>query len=33
MIFCDYENGGARTIKDSGHWYAEVIKTNGASLG
>ena len=33
MIFCDYENGGTRTIKDSGHWYAEVIKTNGASLG
>ena len=33
MIFCDYENGGARTIKDSGRWYAEVIKTNGASLG
>lgn len=33
MIFCDYEHGNARTIKDSGHWYAEVIRTNGASLG
>jgi beta-glucosidase len=33
MIFCDYENGGKRTIKDSGRWYAEVIRTNGASLG
>ena len=33
MVFCDYENGGTRTIKDSGHWYAEVIRTNGASLG
>lgn len=33
LVYCDYDNGGARTIKDSGHWYAEVIRTNGASLG
>ncbi|HVY27039.1 MAG TPA: GH1 family beta-glucosidase [Polyangiaceae bacterium] len=33
MTFCDYENGGRRTIKDSGRWYAEVIRTRGASLG
>jgi beta-glucosidase len=32
LIFCDYENGGKRTIKDSGHWYAEVIRTCGANL-
>jgi beta-glucosidase len=33
LTFCDYENGGARTLKDSARWYAEVIRTNGASLG
>jgi beta-glucosidase len=33
LIFCDYENGGARTLKDSARWYAEVIRSNGASLG
>ncbi len=33
LVYCDYDNGQARTIKDSGHWYAEVIRTNGASLG
>jgi beta-glucosidase len=33
MIYCDYENAGKRTIKDSGHWYSEVIRTNGSSLG
>jgi len=32
LIFCDYDSG-QRTIKDSGHWYAEVIRTRGASLG
>jgi beta-glucosidase len=32
LVFCDYETG-QRTIKDSGRWYAEVIRTNGASLG
>jgi beta-glucosidase len=33
LIYCDYENGNQRTIKDSGRWYAEVIRSNGASLG
>ncbi|RYZ07985.1 MAG: beta-glucosidase [Myxococcales bacterium] len=33
MIFCDYEKGGARTIKESGHWYAKVIASNGESVG
>ena len=32
LIFCDYPSGD-RTIKDSGEWYAEVIRTNGRSLG
>jgi beta-glucosidase len=31
MIFCDYPSG-TRTLKDSAHWYAEVIRTNGAAL-
>ena len=33
LIFCDYQNGGARTLKDSARWYAEVIRSNGAALG
>jgi beta-glucosidase len=33
LVYCDYDNGGARTPKDSARWYAEVIRTNGASLG
>jgi beta-glucosidase len=33
LVFCDYENGGRRTPKDSARWYAEVIRSNGASLG
>ncbi|MDF3068045.1 MAG: beta-glucosidase [Polyangiaceae bacterium] len=33
MIFCDYENGGTRTIKESGHWYGKVIASNGESVG
>jgi beta-glucosidase len=33
LVFCDYENGGARTLKDSARWYAEVIRSNGAVLG
>jgi beta-glucosidase len=32
MIYCDYETL-ERTPKDSSRWYAEVIRTNGASLG
>jgi beta-glucosidase len=32
LVFCDYETL-KRTPKDSAHWYAEVIRTNGASLG
>jgi beta-glucosidase len=31
LIHCDYATG-TRTPKDSAAWYAEVIKTNGASL-
>ncbi len=33
LIFCDYDNGQKRTLKDSGRWYAEVIRSHGASLG
>jgi beta-glucosidase len=32
LVFCDYASG-QRTPKDSAHWYAEVIRTSGASLG
>jgi len=36
-VYVDRNDDGTgtldRTIKDSGHWYAEVIRTNGASLG
>jgi beta-glucosidase len=32
LVFCDYENGAARIPKDSAAWYADVIRTNGASL-
>ena len=32
MIYVDYETG-KRTIKESGKWYQNVIKTNGAELG
>jgi beta-glucosidase len=31
LIHVDFETQ-KRTIKDSGYWYREVIKTNGASL-
>ena len=31
LIHVDYETQ-KRTIKDSGYWYKEVIKTNGAHL-
>jgi beta-glucosidase len=31
LIHCDYSTG-RRTPKDSAAWYAEVIRTNGASL-
>jgi beta-glucosidase len=33
LIFCDYDNAAARTVKESGRWYAEVIASNGATLG
>ena len=33
MVYCDYDAGGTRTVKDSARWYTEVIRTNGASLG
>ncbi len=32
MIFCDYPTQ-KRVLKDSAHWYARVIETNGALLG
>jgi len=32
LIHIDYQTL-KRTLKDSGSWYAEVIRTNGASLG
>lgn len=32
LVFCDYPTGD-RIMKDSGEWYAEVIRTNGAILG
>jgi beta-glucosidase len=32
LIHVDYETQ-RRTLKDSAHWYREVIATNGASLG
>jgi beta-glucosidase len=32
LIHVDYETQ-KRTLKDSAHWYHEVIRTNGASLG
>ncbi|HEY6079335.1 MAG TPA: GH1 family beta-glucosidase [Polyangiaceae bacterium] len=31
LTYCDYETG-KRTLKDSARWYAEVIRTAGASL-
>jgi beta-glucosidase len=31
LIHCDYTTG-TRTPKDSSYWYADVIRTNGASL-
>jgi beta-glucosidase len=31
LVHCDYATG-TRTPKDSASWYAEVIRTNGASL-
>jgi beta-glucosidase len=31
LVYCDYPTG-TRTPKDSAAWYAEVIRTNGASL-
>jgi beta-glucosidase len=31
IVHCDFETL-ARTVKDSGRWYAEVIGTNGAAL-
>jgi beta-glucosidase len=33
LIYCDYDNGNQRILKDSARWYAEVIRSNGASLG
>lgn len=32
LIHVDYLNGQKRTIKDSGHWYRDVIANNGATL-
>ncbi len=31
LIYVDYETQ-KRTMKDSAHWYREVITTNGTSL-
>ncbi|MBN1403518.1 MAG: beta-glucosidase [Opitutales bacterium] len=31
IVYVDYATG-KRTIKDSGHWYADLIKNNGATL-
>jgi beta-glucosidase len=33
LIYCDYDNGNERTLKDSARWYSDVIRTNGESLG
>jgi beta-glucosidase len=33
LIYCDYDNGNERILKDSARWYSEVIRSNGASLG
>jgi beta-glucosidase/6-phospho-beta-glucosidase/beta-galactosidase len=30
-VYVDYVTG-ERTVKDSGEWYAEVIRTNGAII-
>ena len=27
IIDCDFENGQKRTIKDSGYWYRDLIKS------
>lgn len=32
LFYVDYENGLARTIKDSGRWYSQVIRQNGLTL-
>jgi beta-glucosidase len=29
IIFIDYENGQRRVIKDSAHWYSQIIRHNG----
>ncbi|GHU00258.1 hypothetical protein FACS1894142_8390 [Spirochaetia bacterium] len=31
MVYCDYQTQ-QRIIKDSGGWYREVIRSNGANL-
>ena len=31
LVYVDYATG-ERTVKDSGEWYAEVIRTNGAII-
>ena len=31
IVHVDYETQ-VRTIKDSARWYAEVVRTNGASI-
>lgn len=32
LVYVDYENELRRTIKDSGRWYARVIRQNGLAL-
>jgi len=32
LIFIDYPTQ-KRILKDSAHWYSEVIKSNGESIG
>jgi beta-glucosidase/6-phospho-beta-glucosidase/beta-galactosidase len=30
-VFVDFEQGRKRMIKDSGHWYAQVVASNRVS--
>jgi hypothetical protein len=32
LVYVDYASQ-QRTVKDSGHWYASVIRSNGAEFG
>jgi len=32
LVYVDYRDGLKRTVKDSGHWFAEVVRRNGVEL-